>query len=268
MDINKVEKGKGNSKILIMLLITIMYLAIIILFIIIDAQGMKTLKPNEWGDFFAGFFAPLVFLWLIFGYYQQGKELEQNTKALNLQAEELRRSVEQQKSLASTTEQELEHLKQQSAIELDIMLTNAQPFFHFTLNDAIKHDLKENKNTLISPKDELYKKFEFLLFEITFTNSRTIARELQLEVESEGEIRCKKLYSIIDNMERKITFTIKNKTGKTDYLPDDNINITFSYFDNLDLLQEQKFKLLLKNKNEPHLVEVKLLREPRNFRKF
>ncbi|NUF35973.1 hypothetical protein HUN19_18485, partial [Acinetobacter oleivorans] len=149
VDINKDEKTKDKSKILIMLLITIIYFVMIVLFIVIDVQGMKTLKPNEWGDFFAGFFAPLVFLWLIFGYYQQGKELEQNTKALNLQAEELKRSVEQQKSLASTTEQELEHLKQQSEIELDIMLTNAQPFFHFTLNDAIKHDLNVNNRTLI-----------------------------------------------------------------------------------------------------------------------
>jgi hypothetical protein len=46
-------------------------------------------QPNELGDFAAGFFAPLAFMWLIFGYFLQktqldiqGQELKQNTEAL------------------------------------------------------------------------------------------------------------------------------------------------------------------------------------------
>jgi hypothetical protein len=56
---------------------------------------------NELGDFAAGAAAPLAFFWLIAGYFQQGIELRQNTEALRLQAEELARSVEQQKALAT-----------------------------------------------------------------------------------------------------------------------------------------------------------------------
>jgi len=54
---------------------------------------------NELGDFFAGIFGPLAILWLVLGFLQQGSELRQNTKALELQAEELRNSVSQQEQL-------------------------------------------------------------------------------------------------------------------------------------------------------------------------
>ena len=55
------------------------------------------LRPNEVGDFLAGVFGPLAFLWLVFGYYQQGEELKHSVEALKLQAEELNESVQQQK---------------------------------------------------------------------------------------------------------------------------------------------------------------------------
>ena len=38
--------------------------------------------PNSVGDFLAGVFSPVAFLWLILGYHQQGEELKLNTKAL------------------------------------------------------------------------------------------------------------------------------------------------------------------------------------------
>lgn len=69
------------------------------------AAKWKTLlasPPNEFGDFLAGAFAPLAFLWLALTVWLQSrelrlqrKELQQNGEALLLQAEELRYSVEQ-----------------------------------------------------------------------------------------------------------------------------------------------------------------------------
>ena len=35
----------------------------------------KALSLNEWGDFLAGAFGPIAFMWLVTGYLQQGKEL-------------------------------------------------------------------------------------------------------------------------------------------------------------------------------------------------
>lgn len=61
------------------------------------------MKPNEVGDFLAGVVGPLALLWLILGYFQQGEELRQSSLALVQQAEELRRSVEQQQALVEVT---------------------------------------------------------------------------------------------------------------------------------------------------------------------
>ncbi|QMA46940.1 hypothetical protein HV030_10170 [Citrobacter freundii] len=62
---------------------------------------------NEFGDFLAGGFSPVAFLWLVLGYLQQQKELQQNTKALELQAQELQNSVEQYKEMVSISKEQL-----------------------------------------------------------------------------------------------------------------------------------------------------------------
>ncbi len=54
-----------------------------------------TMPLNEWGDFLAGSFAPLALFWLVIGYFQHGEELRLNTKALELQHEELSRQVKE-----------------------------------------------------------------------------------------------------------------------------------------------------------------------------
>jgi hypothetical protein len=61
---------------------------------------LKNLAPNEFADTIAGVFAPLAFLWLVLGFFQQGEDLRVNGQALWLQGEELRNSVEQQRLLA------------------------------------------------------------------------------------------------------------------------------------------------------------------------
>ncbi len=62
---------------------------------------------NEIGDFLAGVFSPLAFLWLVLGFIQQGIELRVSSESLKLQTEELGRSVAQQTSLANATERSL-----------------------------------------------------------------------------------------------------------------------------------------------------------------
>jgi hypothetical protein len=68
----------------------------------------KGLDPNEWGDWAAGLAAPIAFLWLVLGYYQQGQELRANVQALHmqeqalqLQVRELQESVGQQKEMVT-----------------------------------------------------------------------------------------------------------------------------------------------------------------------
>jgi len=81
--------------------LTIIWVVGALVFLTVRSGEVAAMSPNEWGDFFAGVFSPIALLWLVLGYFQQGKELR-------LQVEELRRSVEQQKELASATKYEVE----------------------------------------------------------------------------------------------------------------------------------------------------------------
>ena len=47
------------------------------------------------GGFLEGAFAPLAFLWLVIGFFIQQKELRNNTQAISLQYEEMKRTAEQ-----------------------------------------------------------------------------------------------------------------------------------------------------------------------------
>jgi hypothetical protein len=76
--------------------ITLLYLGIGGYFVSGRSAELQQLPLNELGDFMGGAFGPMAILWLVLGFFQQGEELRQNTRALHLQAEELRESVNQQ----------------------------------------------------------------------------------------------------------------------------------------------------------------------------
>lgn len=68
---------------------------------------MMALTPDEFATFLSGVFAPLGFLWLVLGFRQQGDELQNSARALWLQGEELRNSVEQQRQLVEVSREQL-----------------------------------------------------------------------------------------------------------------------------------------------------------------
>jgi hypothetical protein len=92
-------------------IISVGYLVIMAAYFFAQQTAIWNLTPNEWGDFLAGTFAPLAFLWLVLGFFQQGVELRNSTRALLIQAEELRNSVEQQRELVRVTTEQLEYEK-------------------------------------------------------------------------------------------------------------------------------------------------------------
>lgn len=102
------------------LAVTGLYAVAIIMYVINDWCHVKALVPNEVGDFLAGVFSPLAFLWLVLGYFQQGQELRQNNKALELQAMELHNSVKQQEKMVEVTkgqlDAEIENIQHQRAM--------------------------------------------------------------------------------------------------------------------------------------------------------
>jgi hypothetical protein len=141
----------------------------------------QSMKPNEWGDFFAGVFSPLAFLWLILGYLQQGEELKQSTQALQLQAEELRNSVEQQRALVEVSRQQVESERRALALEIRTKQEGAKPIFlvrdrggSFAGDGSGKHNLvianagSTARNVLVSLRgltDESLTIVDRLLFE-------------------------------------------------------------------------------------------------------
>lgn len=92
-------------------------------------SGPRPAELNAWGDFFAGFFAPLAFLWLVIGYLQQGEELKHSTKALQLQAEELRNSVEQQSQLVAVSREQMKQEFDALQEERELRRNAARPKF-------------------------------------------------------------------------------------------------------------------------------------------
>ncbi len=96
--------------------ITVAYLFAMFVLVCVRGSQVLTMPLNEVGDFLAGAFGPVAFLWLVLGFLQQGDELRQGTEALRLQATELRNSVEQQKVMAAAATQQID--AQKSALEL------------------------------------------------------------------------------------------------------------------------------------------------------
>lgn len=91
-------------------LITSLYLSVFLIVVLARITELFTLPLNELGDFAAGMFAPLAFLWLVLGYQQQGRELANSNSALILQATELSSLVENQRVANENHERTLEPL--------------------------------------------------------------------------------------------------------------------------------------------------------------
>ena len=94
-----------------------------------NLEEVVSLELNALGDFLAGGFAPLAFLWLVIGYFQQGKELKLSTDALILQAKELSNSVEQQRELVRATYEDIAFSKAESISVKQYEKRMAQPIF-------------------------------------------------------------------------------------------------------------------------------------------
>lgn len=112
-------------------LTTFLYIVLLGLLIWCRLDQLLVMPLNEIGDFLAGAFGPIAFLWLVLGFLQQGQELQQGTQALRLQAEELKRSVEQQTVMAGAATQQIE--AQLKALEMQVQERENQfrPKFEF-----------------------------------------------------------------------------------------------------------------------------------------
>jgi hypothetical protein len=97
------------------------------------------MKLNEWGDFLAGGFAPLGFLWLVIGYFQQGKELKLSRESLVLQTQELSNSVAQQKELVQATYEDIAFEKAKADDFRAQETKRAQPLFKMVESNVVDY---------------------------------------------------------------------------------------------------------------------------------
>jgi hypothetical protein len=64
---------------------TIVWIVAVVTYFAFRWDGIAALKPNEMGDFLAGVFAPLAFLWVIVAFLQQSSELRLQVRELSVQ---------------------------------------------------------------------------------------------------------------------------------------------------------------------------------------
>lgn len=119
---------------------TVIYIGIIILVMAAKLNELFQLKLNELGDFLAGAFGPVAFLWLVLGFLQQGRELKLSSGALRLQAEELKASVEQQSAMVDAQRESLRHYESSLQPLLDLKyegdeLIEGEYYDHFSISN-------------------------------------------------------------------------------------------------------------------------------------
>ncbi|WP_170004908.1 hypothetical protein [Pseudopontixanthobacter vadosimaris] len=97
------EEGKRDRRYLplIGLALSVLYVALLVLYLFLQGQNPADLRLNELGDFVGGVSSPLAFLWLVLGLFQQSREIRLSGRALELQAREMRRSVDEHRRIAS-----------------------------------------------------------------------------------------------------------------------------------------------------------------------
>ena len=93
------------------IIFTILYFIMLNKFFGITLESVKNLEANEQGDFLAGTFSPLAFLFLILGYLQNNKNLAQNTEAISQQASALQLQAESLKQQASALDTQVAELQ-------------------------------------------------------------------------------------------------------------------------------------------------------------
>lgn len=222
----------------------------IIIYLILFADRSTAMSLNEIGDFLAGAFSPIAFLFLYLGYRQnsealriQANELATSNKSFKKQCKELENSVEQQKKLVKITGVELNLLQTQ----YQKSLVQQQPFLHFRevyINRKIE-------NLSYNPDDSAnFEDTDFDILDIVFTlyNSRSICRQSSILI-SDPFSDTSFLRKSIDVFHANENHTLNFHLAYPKYFNDHNLlelDIIFKYLDQLDNTQSQTYKFFVR----------------------
>lgn len=123
-----------------------------------DAINMR---PNEFGDFCAGAFAPPAFLWLLLGYFLQAQELR-------LQVKELSHQVEATVNLATAANKSGER-----------ELRNVQPVFHISIDQINDGPMLHIRNIAERGSGRIAIEVELFCSDVLFQGNPWVAKIMQ-----------------------------------------------------------------------------------------
>jgi len=173
-------------------------------------------KLNEWGDFIAGFSAPLAFFWLVLGYLQQGEELKNNTEALRLQAEELKHST-------NALRMQAEELKNSVEQQSQLVAVNRE---QAELATQIQKEERKRRKLHVSPRFQIRHLSSRIPDQIQFhtlsiENTGTPVSAVQISVSPVGEAQPKS-FEYFDKVQKHV-FEMRRTDAK--------YSANFSYID-------------------------------------
>ncbi|EMB3081679.1 hypothetical protein [Providencia huashanensis] len=178
-----------NTKIYVA--ITIFYILAIIGYLFkVGFYGLLN-EPKDFGSFLAGAFSPLAFMWLVFGYFLQKRELEQSTQALKIQAKELENSVEQTKSLAMTSLAQFNLLKEKHDIDVSLIRSINTPRFTMGFDSTGRTNNKQSCHLIL-----------YCNYGVAFN----------VKVKINAPININREYSVLSKESRRIDFVLDTNT--------------------------------------------------------
>lgn len=146
-----------------------------IIYIVFFGDHKQLLELNSFGDFLAGIFSPLAFFFLYIGYKQntkaleiQAEELQKSTEALQYQVEEMKKSVEEQQKAFKFQE------VQEESKHFSVMPSLSYKSKDFRLYDTQNTIYDENGN------HEDFEIEECADFDFTITNKGGSARHFTM----------------------------------------------------------------------------------------
>ncbi|WP_262454998.1 hypothetical protein [Acinetobacter bereziniae] len=192
----------------------------------------------------------------------QAEELKQNTEALRLQVQEMKESVLQQSLLVEAATEDLNLAKLQHGNNTIKDMVKSQPFIH--LHAFAFKWIRDDSLASIQAQND--REFDNIKIEISYVNSRTLARELILRIKNKN----KELYGLEapifkttekpNKIELKLDYPESFQWGSL-YI----LDVQFSYLDEIDQPQFQKFKIELYQNELNRSQSTKVIRGETSF---